>query len=450
MALFMTPLYLSSDVEIVKVKAQGLGADTNQAIDKAIVQALSMVNGKSIESETLLKSTSISGSATGNAGGVAKAGVSSASSFLGITFPLTKSASANANSDASGNFSTNTKEMQDTIKSKTNGIIDGYKIISQSKTERGNVKVLLEVRVAKFKIPKSANRKKIAVINFIPRDSCCSIKNNQLAGTAISSQLTDALNNYLVQTRKFTILDRSYQETVKGEKQMLKQGNTPITDLVKLGQELISDYLLVGTLNSLRVNEKEIKLKTTDKVFKRSVGSLNLNYRLIDVATGQVKFSQNLNTNLSGEINLSQEIDQIIQDSIQISAKEAGYKILEAIYPFVVESIDDKKLTIGTGGDMIEVGQKFKLIKYGDKIIDSYTKESLGRKEIQVGVIEITEVTSKMSYAKVINLSQKNALEEFKPKSMIIRSLPMKKNNNTKKKQKEMREKLDKEFDDGW
>ena len=208
--------------------------------------------------------------------------------------------------------------------------------------------------------------------------------------------------------------------------------------------------MLVGTLNSLRVNEKEIKLKTTDKVFKRSVGSLNLNYRLIDVATGQVKFSQNLNTNLSGEINLSQEIDQIIHDSIQISAKEAGYKILEAIYPFVVESIDDKKLTIGTGGDMIEVGQKFKLIKYGDKIIDSYTKESLGRREIQVGVIEITEVTSKMSYAKVINLSQKNALEEFKPKSMIIRSLPMKKNNNTKKKQKEMREKLDKEFDDGW
>ena len=121
-----------------------------------------------------------------------------------------------------------------------------------------------------------------------------------------------------------------------------------------------------------------------------------------------------------------------------------------AIYPFVVESVDDKKLTIGTGGDMIEVGQKFKLIKYGDKIIDSYTKESLGRREIQVGVIEITEVTSKMSYAKVINLSQKNALEEFKPKSLIIRSLPMKKNNNTKKKQKEMREKLDKEFDDGW
>ena len=55
-----------------------------------------------------------------------------------------------------------------------------------------------------------------------------------------------------------------------------------------------------------------------------------------------------------------------------------------------------------------------------------------------------------MSYAKIINLSQKNALEEFKPKSMIIRSLPEKKNNNSKKKQKEMRDKLEKEFEDGW
>ena len=134
---------------------------------------------------------------------------------------------------------------------------------------------------------------------------------------------------------------------------------------------------------------------------------------------------------------------------MNISAKEAGYKILEAIYPFVVESYENNLLTIGTGGDMIEVGQRFKLIKYGDKIIDSYTKESLGRKETQVGIIEITEVTSKMSYAKVINLSNKNAFDNFKPKSMIIRSLPNTRK-QTQKKQEDMRKKLEKEFDDGW
>lgn len=413
-ALLIMPLGVLSSVDIIKVKSEGMGGDLNQAIDKALVQAISMVNGKSVESETLLKTRSQS------------------------------------TSTDKGNEFSNSKDLQDQIKSRTNGIVDGYKILSQNKTDRGNVKVVLEVKIAKFKLPKSANRKKIAVINFTPRDGCCSITKTQLNGVAISDQLTDAVNNYLVQTRKFTILDRKFQQTVSGEKDIIKSGNLPMKELVKLGQQLVADYIMVGTLNSYRVNEKQIKLKTTDKVFKRSMGSLSLNYRLIDVTTGQVKFSQNLNTNLTGKLKLESGIDSVIRESMEISAKEAGYKILEAIYPFVVESVDNDVLTIGTGGDLIEVGQRFKLIKYGEKIKDSYTKESLGRRETQVGEIEITEVTSKMSYAKVVKLTNKNAFQDFKPKSMIIRSLPNRKANNAAKKQEDMRKKLDKEFDDGW
>jgi len=413
-ALLIMPLGVLSSVDIIKVKSEGMGGDLNQAIDKALVQAISMVNGKSVESETLLKTRSQS------------------------------------TSTDKGNEFSNSKDLQDQIKSRTNGIVDGYKILSQSKTDRGNVKVVLEVKIAKFKLPKSANRKKIAVINFTPRDGCCSITKTQLNGVAISDQLTDAVNNYLVQTRKFTILDRKFQQTVSGEKDIIRSGNLPMKELVRLGQQLVADYIMVGTLNSYRVNEKQIKLKTTDKVFKRSVGSLSLNYRLIDVTTGQVKFSQNLNTNLTGKLKLESGIDSVIRESMEISAKEAGYKILEAIYPFVVESVDNDVLTIGTGGDLIEVGQRFKLIKYGEKIKDSYTKESLGRRETQVGEIEITEVTSKMSYAKVVKLTNKNAFQDFKPKSMIIRSLPNRKANNAAKKQEDMRKKLDKEFDDGW
>ena len=413
-ALLFMPLFAQANVDIVNVKSEGMGGDLNQAIDKALVQAISMVNGKSVESETLLKTRSQS------------------------------------TSTDKGNEFSNSKDLQDQIKSRTNGIVDGYKILSQSKTDRGNVKVVLEVKIAKFKLPKSANRKKIAVINFTPRDGCCSITKTQLNGKAISDQLTDAVNNYLVQTRKFTILDRKFQQTVSGEKDIIRSGNLPMKELVKLGQQLVADYIMVGTLNSYRINEKQIKLKTTDKVFKRSVGSLILNYRLIDVTTGQVKFSQNLSTNLTGKLKLESGIDSVIRESMEISAKEAGYKILEAIYPFVVESVDNDVLTIGTGGDLIEVGQRFKLIKYGEKIKDSYTKESLGRRETQVGVIEITEVTSKMSYAKIVNLTNKNAFQDFKPKSMIIRSIPNRNANNTAKKQEDMRKKLDKEFDDGW
>ena len=54
-ALLFMPLFAQANVDIVNVKSEGMGADLNQAIDKALVQAISMVNGKSVESETLLK-----------------------------------------------------------------------------------------------------------------------------------------------------------------------------------------------------------------------------------------------------------------------------------------------------------------------------------------------------------------------------------------------------------
>ena len=91
------------------------------------------------------------------------------------------------------------------------------------------------------------------------------------------------------------------------------------------------------------------------------------------------------------------------------------------------------------------------MIQYGEKIVDSYTKESLGRKENIIGMVEITEVTSKMSYGKIINTSVENLESKFKPKTFIIRSLPesMNKNNNAKK-QQEVRKKIEEEFDENW
>ena len=116
-----------------------------------------------------------------------------------------------------------------------------------------------------------------------------------------------------------------------------------------------------------------------------------------------------------------------------------------------MEKIDGKKVVIGTGGDVIKVGDQYRLIQYGQKIIDSYTKESLGKKEKIIGMVEITEVTPKMSYAKILDTSVKDLDSIFKPKGFIIRSLPesAKKNNNSKK-QKELRNKIEEHFNENW
>ena len=106
---------------------------------------------------------------------------------------------------------------------------------------------------------------------------------------------------------------------------------------------------------------------------------------------------------------------------------------------------------LGQGGETIKKGQRMQLILRGEKIIDSYTKESLGRSEEVIGEIEITGVTAKQSYAKVIS-STKDSLETlFKPKMMLVR--PFSKSQDLKKKKEKLdkkRAEQKKKFDEDW
>jgi len=117
----------------------------------------------------------------------------------------------------------------------------------------------------------------------------------------------------------------------------------------------------------------------------------------------------------------------------------------------VVESINGNEIIIGTGGDIVKVGDRYNLIQYGDKIRDSYTKESLGRKETVIGQVEIVNVTSKMSYGKIIKTSLEDLENNFKPKSLILRSISKSsKKNSTKKKMQEKRKKEKEKLEEIW
>ena len=413
--IFVFAGYISANTQIVEVKVEGIGETLQSAIDRALTEAMGRVNGRSIESEILSKTSE-------------KLNISNQSEEY-----LTSS------------------EYKDQIKSKTKGVVDSYNVISSEKLKNNTYKVHLNVSIVKFKPSKSSNRKRIAVLDLKHRNDCCRVGNVKINGEAISEELTAGISSYLVQTRKFTVLDRAYESQTNLEQERLKSDDVPITELAKLGQELVSDYVLVGTLNNLSLREQTRKLNTVDREIKTIVGNTSISYRIIDVPTGQVKFSQTFNKSMNGDIKSIDDPVKSALDSVSIISDSIGIKILEAIYPFVVERIQGKAVVIGTGGDLFKVGDKYRLIQYGEKIVDSYTKESLGRKEKIVGMIEITEVTPKMSYGKILNTSIKDIEAAFKPKGFIIRSLPesMKEEDNIKK-QEDMRKKIEEEFDENW
>jgi len=64
----------------------------------------------------------------------------------------------------------------------------------------------------------------------------------------------------------------------------------------------------------------------------------------------------------------------------------------------------DKEVTINRGeGGGVAVGETFNAYALGEELIDPDTKESLGREEVKVGKVKITQVNPKTSIGEILD-----------------------------------------------
>ena len=232
--------------------------------------------------------------------------------------------------------------------------------------------VRVSATIAKYKVSKSAKRKRIAVLPFQARGDCCKTMGSQANPIFAAQELSRGLSNSLVQSRKFTVLDRDYIQERSSEKNMLS-GDVPSEELAKLGQELFSDYILVGTITTAQTKEVTRSMRTNDMTFQEIQGVLQVSYRIIDVPTSQVKFSSNATVNISNSdlkkigITNQNSPTEIMYSALNLGSKKIGENILNAIFPILVESIKGNVVILGQGGESITRGQQRQLILGGDK-----------------------------------------------------------------------------------
>ena len=227
--------------------------------------------------------------------------------------------------------------------------------------------------------------------------------------------LNQKFSTYLVQTRKFTVLDREFEEEIKGELSNLVESEN-IDDQVKIGQALFADYIVVGRVDNLEIKEVEKKFLTSEKIIKKTMGVLNFSYRIIDVPTRQIKYSSSVNL----EVNLKKQNQPLVYLS-DMTAQNAGVEVMYAIYPILVEKIEGELLYLGQGGNQIKLNDQYSLYERSDeKIKDSYTGETLGNVETKVGLVEIVDSNSKFSVAKIIELNL-DLESNFKPRKYMIK-----------------------------
>ena len=391
-----------SEVIYVETNAKGSGENFEVALKKAFSRAVSKINGVNVESESVLKT-------------------------------IDKSVTTNDGSSASL-----TRDLQQTINEKTKGSIKTFEILNESKDINGIVNVEIKATIAKFALSKSAKRKRIAVVPFRLNVGRVDLQN--FSPEDFRELLNQKFSTYLVQTRKFTVLDREFDEEIKGELSNLADSEN-IDDQVKIGQALFADYIVVGRVDNLEIKEVEKKFLTSDTVVKKTMGLLNFSYRIIDVPTTQIKYSSSVNL----EVNLKKQNQPLVYLS-DMTAQNAGVEVMYAIYPILVEKIEDDMLFLGQGGNQIKIDDDFTIYERTDsKIKDSYTGETLGNVEKVVGKATIIDSNSKFSVAQIIE--QKYDLsEDFKPRKYMVKPIKKVKKKKNSSKTKKKKKAIDQEW----
>ena len=391
---------LSAEIIYREVETQGSGKDLGEAVTNALVEAVGMVNGRSIESQKSLKQVE----ATANVNG----------------------SEAYFSSEA----------FMSAVKSATKGTVAEYRIISKSE-EAGKRVVVVRAKIAKLKLSASANRKRIAVFPLRVGNKTFRVGNAVGDKERISRLFSQGISTNLVQSRRFTVLDREYILEQLAEKANIISGDVKNEEMARLGQELVADMILVGTIEDFGVETKTIRMQLSNRTVTTQSAFVNFGYRVLDIATKQIRFADVMELKLDpselqaasgsgGQGSLESAICRLASEKISV-------KILEAIYPVVVVSARGKYITLGQGGNNLHRGDKMEIFYYGDPIIDPYTKESLGREEIPIGFVEITRVNAKTSSANYVE-GDFDIGANFAPKKFLCRSVDIiKKTENDKR-----------------
>lgn len=352
---------------VSQMSGTGVGLTREEAVNNAILEALGKLDGVKISSKKFM--------------------------------------STNAVHSNDGSFIKDTYNQN--IQKATNGRVDSYSIDDVSGVD-GNYEArvtIKKIRTKKsYKTPGFSphSRRKIAVVPIYASDLLYEILGKTYGRKKVTLHLTQEVVNAITQTRKFSVLDREATQAYDNEKALLLSGDAQKDELARLNNVLGTDYLYILNVADFHLDREVTKSDLTGKISENTMANATIEYRIIVMATRQIKYSHT--QNFSFAVEGGNTDNQILTNALQTIAKGLTEDIINNIYPMKIAGYSGSEVILS---QKLPVGARYEVFRLGNKIYDSYTKEAVGYDEQRAGLIEITRSNPKMSYARVLEGSPK-------------------------------------------
>jgi curli biogenesis system outer membrane secretion channel CsgG len=378
----------AGSIERVSVTASGQGPTVQAAVDQAIRLAYEQVNGKAFDAATL----NVDAGFEGRFG----------------------DASIEASSSA----------YADVILTQTQGAVSDFRLLSQSESD-GVFSVDVEASVEKFERPASASQLRVAVSPLRTDRNSFVIGSRSVAAADVSDQIGTTISQALLDSRRVTILDREFDAEIQQELGRIDAGNWQNNDRLRLGQQLAADFLVVGKIDRFEYTRHTRKMRTSDRELEWYSGGASLTVRVVNVATGQVQFSESFDVQLPEtkptSLGTSVDTSSIVAEMAQSLAAPASQQVVLSLFPITVVDVDGEDIVLSQGGDVVEEGQLYEIVLRGKEIRDPQTGNVLGRIEKPCCQVLVTTVTPEMSYGVLRNAAIEDVSAVFAPGALELR-----------------------------
>lgn len=226
---------------------------------------------------------------------------------------------------------------------------------------------------------------------------------------SLDGQLIDRINA----TRKFDVVGRSDLSDVLKEQELGASGNVDAKTAAKAGKLAGAKYLLVTTVDDFQDYYEKAIFEGTGRSASKRVFRFSVVGKIYDSSTGKLVESANFQTGNDAFKQIQQERNYsvnngLLSDEMMVAvsrdtAQKIASHVADVIFPAKVLVKRDTQITINRGeGGGVAVGDTFNVFAQGEELIDPDTKESLGREEVKVGKVKISQVNPKTSLADVL------------------------------------------------
>ncbi len=226
---------------------------------------------------------------------------------------------------------------------------------------------------------------------------------------SLDGQLITAFNT----TRKFEVLSRSDLGDLLKEQDLGASGNVDAKTAAQAGKLAGAKYLLVATVDDFQDYVETATFEGTGRSATKRVFRFSIVGKVYESSTGKLLETANFQTGNDEFKQIQQERNYSVKDGelsdemmVAVSrsmAEKIATHIADVIFPAKVLVKRDDTVTINRGeGGGVKEGDVFNVFALGEEMIDPDTKESLGREEVKVGKVKISQVNPKTSVASVL------------------------------------------------